>query len=359
MGFLSANGEELNSDNYSSYNPDTKTLITSINKNYQARKYILGPNDVLSISIYGVQEFKHENVRVQPDGKITIVPLGSFDVSGSTVDELQNKLVEACKQYIKNPLVSVQLVQLKPFVVYVSGEVINPGSYELNTSTNASPYYSKPEAYIERKTPLLTNVLVAAGGVKYNADIRHVQITNIYDKTKFEVNLLDLLENGDANQDVYLVPGDTIHVPKLVSPLALTEEEYKKYATATFSPRVIPVKVIGCVNSPGLVRLNPSESFDLNAAITAAGGYFNDSAYAPKKVFLSRVDNNGKLVTRVVNPMEKNVVLMPDDVIFVPEKVRPFIGKGFDYLARMMNPINGFANGYNNWSVMFEPKRFR
>ena len=336
----------------------TGKVSTTVNL-LSSRKYILGSNDVISISIYNIPEFDQKEVRVQPDGKIIITPLGSLKVAGMTLDDLHELLIEKYKYYIKDPQVSVKLESSRPFIVYVSGAVINPGSYELNTApANANNVSSinKPESFIERKTPLLTNVLVAAGGIKFDSDLEHVKVTNSIDNSSYEVNLLNLVEKGDSSQDVYLMAGDTVYVPSLPTPLAVDVEKYKKFASATFSPIQIPVKVYGYVNNPGLVKLAPGESLNLSAAITLAGGYLHDSAYAPRKVFISRADKSGKLVTKAINPTSNDITLMPNDIVYVPEKIRPLVGKTFDYLARTIAPFDTFASTYNNWNYIFDKK---
>ncbi|MCK7461226.1 MAG: hypothetical protein MZU84_03745 [Sphingobacterium sp.] len=232
----------------------------------------------------------------------------------------------------------------------------------MNTDTAKVPNQnpSKPETFIERKTPLLTNVLVAAGGITHDADLERVLARNNLEGTSYEVNLLELLESKNIeNNDIYLMSGDTLHVPKLPSSLVVDIEKYKLFAGATFSPRSVPVKVYGYVNNPGLINLDSSRSLNINSAITAAGGYLIDSAYAPSKVILSRADNNGKLVNTIINPTSNDITLLPNDIIFVPEKSRPLIGKGFDYMMRLISPVNAFANSYNNWALMFDPTRYQ
>ncbi len=259
----------------------------SINKNLAARKYILGPNDIISISFLDLPELNQENVRIQPDGKILLAPSGSLDAAGLTLSEAKELLINNYKTFIKRPQISIKLVESRPFIVYVTGAVLNPGSYELNTTTYSSQISNmKPETYIERKAPILSSILVAAGGISYDADLEHIQITNKSDNSKYEINLMVLLDKGDTDQDIYLVAGDNVYVPKLPTPLAFDENKYKRFANATFSPRTVPVKVFGYVNNPGLIKLDSSQSLNLNSAIVAAGGYMADSAYAPKK-FLS------------------------------------------------------------------------
>jgi len=321
----------------------------------------LGPNDVISIFVYDSDEFNQENIRIQPNGNIIITPLGDVKVSGMTMEDLHKLLIDKYKNYLNDPQITIRLDKTRPFVVYITGAVLNPGSYELNTESNSSPNLNsaKPEIQIERKSPLLLNVLVAAGGIKFDADLEHIKITNSNDNTELKVNLMDILEKGDSKQDIYLMAGDTVYIPKLLTPLAVTDEKYSKYVTATFSPKIVPIKVYGYVNNPGLIKLDSTASITLNSAIMAAGGYRNDSAYAPKKVFISRADANGVLVSRSVNPRSKDITVMPDDIIYVPEKPRPVIGKTFDYLARAMTPVNIFAEAYNNWALMFNPTRYQ
>ena len=332
------------------------------NSSEHSRNYVLGANDVISIFVYDTEEFNQEKIRIQPDGNIIITPLGQVKASGKTIEELHILLLSKYKKYLKDPQVTIRIDQLRPFVAYITGAVTNPGSYELNTDTSTHQTLASaasPEIQVERKSPLLSNLLVAAGGIKFDADLEHVKITNSTDDSNFEVNLLDILERGDSRQDIYLMAGDVINIPRLSTPLAVSDEKYAKYATATFSPKIVPVKVFGYVNKPGLVRLDSSASITLNSAIMAAGGYLTDSAYAPKKVYISRADVSGKLVTRLVNPMKSDIAVMPNDIVYVPDKPRSVTGKAFDYMFRVVMPLNGVANTYNNGALMFSPTRYQ
>ena len=253
------------------------------------------------------------------------------------------------KFYFNNPKVSVKLTQKSSFVVYVTGAVLSPGSYEIDTDDNIFRSTSK-EVIITRRKPLLTNVLVAAGGLSFDADLENIEIKNSYNSNRFiKINLLDFLENNNQEQDVYLIPGDSVIIPRMATPFAVSEEKFLKYASASFSPKEVPVKVYGFVNKPGLVYLESARSLNLNSAITSAGGYLLDSAYAPKKVYISRADKSGKLVTKAIDPRENDVVLLPNDIVYVPEKTRPLVGKFFDYMFRIAAPFEALSNGYDRW----------
>jgi len=330
--------------------------------NEHSRDYVLGPNDIISVFVYDSPEYDKEKMRIQPDGNLFLTPLGRVKASGKTTEELHTLLVNEYKKYLVDPQITIRLDQLRPFVAYITGAVTSPGGYELNadTSTHQGIFSSDLSLLqIERKSPLLSNLLVAAGGIKFDADLEHIKITNSINKNSFEVNLMDIIDKGDIRQDVYLLAGDVITVPKLPTPLAVSEEKYIKYATSTFSPRTVPVKVFGYVSHPGLVKLDNSASITINSAIMSAGGYLTDAAYAPKKVYISRADVSGKLVTKIVNPMVNDIMVMPNDIVYVPEKTRPLIGKAFDAMYKVLAPFNAAANTYNNGALMFSPTRYQ
>lgn len=323
--------------------------------NICVRKYILGPNDVINISFIGFPEFKQENVRVQPDGNILMAPVGITKAQGKTLDELQYELKNKFAVLIKNPMISISLVKTKPLIVYLTGAIMSPGSYELNTDTSYSNSYTSEQktAAIERKTPLLTNILGAAGGITPDADLENVEVSNKYDGSKYTVNLLDLINKGNSSQDIYLMSGDTIYVPRLATTYAVDSQKYNSFASSTFSQKQIQVRVMGYVNNAGLVILNTNETPRLNTAISLAGGYLAGTTAPPKNVIISRMDNNGKLSSAKVNPMINDIVLMPNDVIFVPEKTSSSIARGFDYLLRVISPVSSFAGGYSNMDYVF------
>lgn len=328
------------------------------------RDYVLGVNDVLSVFVYDAQEFDQEKIRIQPDGNIVVSPLGPIKAAGKSIRDLHEMLVEKYKFYLKYPQVTIRLDQSRPFVAYIRGAVLNPGSYELNTDTTNQQTVSSmnlDKMQVNRKSPLLSNLLVASGGVHFYADLENVKISNSISGTEFSVNLLDIIDKGDNSQDVYLMAGDVVTVPSLSTPLAVDEEKYKRYVSSTFSPKYVPVKVFGYVSRPGLVQLDSSSSasITLNSAIMSAGGYFKDSAYAPKKVYISRADVSGKLVTKAVNPMNSDIMVMPNDIIYVPEKPRPLIARAFEAITKILTPIDLMARTYNNWALTSDPTRYQ
>jgi hypothetical protein len=105
--------------------------------------------------------------------------------------------------------------------------------------------------------------------------------------------------------------------------------------------------------------LDGAQTANLNSAIGEAGGYLaSEASYAPDKVFVSRVDGDGHMTTTTVDPRHSDMALRPNDIVYVPNKVVPKVGKAFDYVARIVGPLGSMANAANGWSLLFNPTRF-
>jgi polysaccharide biosynthesis/export protein len=86
------------------------------------------------------------------------------------------------------------------------------------------------------------------------------------------------------------------------------------------------VKVLGAVNTQGVVAFPPEEGLTLLDAISRAGGF--SRLANQQKVTLTRVNADGSPDSRVINAAEllkggtsDDIPLQPDDVISVPEKI--------------------------------------
>jgi protein involved in polysaccharide export with SLBB domain len=323
-----------------------------------ARHYILGPNDVVSINFFGAPDLSVESLRIPPDGKIMLPGTEYITAAGLTLEQLREKIRASMQPYLKNNLVWLNLLQAKTFSIRITGAVLTPGTYEININPvgNSSFYSAVGNTKSDRSTPLLSNLLLTAGGIQYDANLEAVQVINDFTGESFKINVMDLLINH-PDSDVYLAYGDRIHVDYLPKNVNVSTEKFQQYSAATFSPVSFPVRVYGYVRNPGLVQVNPQRSNNLNSVIMDAGGYSSEYAYSPKEITIMRTSRDGKIETIKVDPKKSDMALLPNDLIYVPERFLGKLDRFASVVGRVVAPAGAVAGGINSWALLANPTR--
>lgn len=94
------------------------------------RTYVVGPQDVLVIDVFGVEEMTDREIVVDGAGRISIPLGGSIDAAGNSPEELAALITERLQaNYIRNPIVSVNVKEAVSQFVTVDGQVVQPGNY--------------------------------------------------------------------------------------------------------------------------------------------------------------------------------------------------------------------------------------
>lgn len=160
--------------------------------------YRLGPEDVISVSVFGQDRYSRSGIIVPPSGRISLalIPGGVF-VNGKTVDEVAELIKKSYDEYIIDPQVSVSLDKASSYRYSVIGDVAQPGIRLMN----------------RRLT--VTEALGEAGGVLQTGDRSKVVVL----RRQADGNLTPIAVNvgaiykGKAPDLTYLVPGDQVIVP--------------------------------------------------------------------------------------------------------------------------------------------------
>lgn len=164
-----------------------------------AQNYQLAPGDVLEISVWGYEDLQIKEIPVRPDGKIAFPLVGEVQAGGLSPTELSQTITDSLSNYVKNPIVTVNIFKYRTTRVYVLGEVAKPGMYEL-----------------EKRHNLLDAVGIAGAYTKYAAKKKVYVIRKEQEavNTKVKVDLLNLLEKGDMSQNIVLNEGDVVFLTK-------------------------------------------------------------------------------------------------------------------------------------------------
>ena len=76
--------------------------------------YKLGSGDYLSITVWERPDLKTEVV-VGPDGRIAVPLARQLDVNNITLEEVIQEITKRLETYIKEPLVTLQIVKYRSF----------------------------------------------------------------------------------------------------------------------------------------------------------------------------------------------------------------------------------------------------
>jgi polysaccharide export outer membrane protein len=162
-----------------------------------AADYRLTPGDKLRVEVYKDSQLS-QSLQVRPDGKVTLPLLGDIVAADLTPIQLRDRISNGLKEYVQNPVVTVIVVEASPAMVYVMGEVAQPGSIPM------------------RGQMTVLQALAMAGGFKEFANTKDIRILrkasgilNSVETLRFNYNEA-VKGNGSP---VFLSPGDMVVVP--------------------------------------------------------------------------------------------------------------------------------------------------
>lgn len=157
--------------------------------------YLLGPEDLLEISVWK-DEALTKQVMVRPDGKISFPLVGDIQASGRTAKQLQEELTEGISAYVPDPVVTVMVLQVNSFKVYVIGKVAQPGEYRVGKPIN------------------VMQALSMAGGLSPFADSDNIVIlrNNNGEQETIKFDYGKVCKGMHLEQNIQLQTGDTVVV---------------------------------------------------------------------------------------------------------------------------------------------------
>jgi polysaccharide export outer membrane protein len=158
--------------------------------------YVIGPDDILSIVFWRDKDLSGE-VRVRPDGKISLPLLNDVQAAGLTPEELRLQLSEAAKKFVQEPSATVIVKEIHSRQVFITGNVAKPGTYPLNGNMN------------------VLQLIAQAGGLLEYADAKNVVVIRqeAGRQRHFKFNYNDVIRQKRPEQNIALKPGDTVVIP--------------------------------------------------------------------------------------------------------------------------------------------------
>jgi len=90
--------------------------------------YRLGPDDVISVNVFGQERYSRGAITIPPSGRVALalIPGGIF-VNGKTVEQVAEEVRKRYDEYIIDPQVTVSLDKAASYRYSIIGDVAQPG----------------------------------------------------------------------------------------------------------------------------------------------------------------------------------------------------------------------------------------
>jgi polysaccharide export outer membrane protein len=231
------------------------------------KTYILGPADVIEVSVLGRSEYT-TRARISEDGAIQLQYLGVVHAASKTASQLSDEVARALEKggYFANPVVRVDIVSYASRYVTVLGNVVTPGLVPVDRAYH------------------LSEIVARVGGIKETGADYVILRPQRGDERRITIATL---ATGAASDDPLVAPGDKI-----------------------YSPPAEVFYVTGQVKLPGGFPI--MQDMTVRMALSRAGG-LTDSG-SDKKVTITR---KGKKMGRV----DLDSRIEPGDVVLVGERL--------------------------------------
>lgn len=253
----------------------------------EANKYIVGPNDIFSLGIWGIVNTPIP-LAVSPEGSLIIPSVGEVAVSGLTLTEAKSRVIAAVKKRFISAEITLTLVSPRRFIVTVTG--VGQGTY--------------PTSAIMRASSLIAFIfsdslsLIKSGttpGEKYNFSFRNIKLK----RKNGEVQRIDLYKyyaTQDERFNPFLREGDVITLQKY-----------------DWEGRFLAIQ--GAVQFPGVFEY--IEGDNLETAIELVRGVTTVANL--DSIIVSRMDPTATKMEKILLTYDKskNFKLLPNDRVYV------------------------------------------
>jgi len=269
----------------------------SLDSRAQDKSHLLGPGDLILVRALHAAELSERPARLDAEGYIRLPLAGRIKAGGLTTEQLAARVRAQLDNLIRDPEVTVEIVELKSHPVSILGAVKTPGVYQLQGQTR------------------LLEVLSVAGGIDQDAGfslrisrekaagpipLSPQQVSDSGEYRVAEISLEDLIAGKHPEQNVVILPDDVITIP-----------------------RAKLVYVIGEVHRAGGFVLRERQSMSVLQALSMAEG-LTATAGAKNSKILRPVDNSDRKTEIPVNIRDvlagksSDLPLLPNDVLFIP-----------------------------------------
>ncbi len=191
-------------------------------------QYLLGPDDVISVTVLGKPQLSNEQITIPSSGHIDLPTAGTIRVAGRTTRDVALAITRSLGVTMVDPEVTVSLRTQRPRQVFVSGAIAKTGVYDIKPNWRVS------------------EALTAAGGVTGRADEATATLARGGIKL-LDINVQTIQDNPASPQNVRLLPGDSL--------IFSSQPRFVTVSGAVVKPDIYPLgrapRLLDAINAAG------------------------------------------------------------------------------------------------------------
>jgi polysaccharide export outer membrane protein len=158
--------------------------------------YLLSPEDILEISVWR-EESLTKQIVIRPDGAFSFPLVGDVQATGKTVEDVRTEVSQRLRKYRPDPVVSVSVLKVTGYKIYVIGKVNKPGEF------------------VSGRFVDVLQALAMAGGVTPFAAENDIRILRRVEGKEYvrTFRYAEVRKGRNLEQNIMLRSGDTVVVP--------------------------------------------------------------------------------------------------------------------------------------------------
>ncbi len=248
--------------------------------------YRLNAGDQIEIRVYDHPDLGM-TTRIGPDGTVGLAFLGQVKLSGLTIAEGAEQIRKGLAPYVKNPVVSITLLDVQSETATIAGACARPGVYNVSNATRLADFYAMAGSSAER---LFNGVDVDVADLENSLFVRNGEF--------LPVDFLKAINKGDRVHNIRVRKGDYIFIAQRMEASVIICGEVQHPHKRLYEPGM---GLIETLTAAGWMK----DSHWSHAII------IRDGLTHPK---LYKVDVDGILAGKC-----RNVPLQAGDIVYVPK----------------------------------------
>ncbi len=178
-------------------------LVPNDEKRLLVEQYFIGVDDVVTVNVWKNPDLSI-TVPVRPDGKISVPLVGEIVAGGKKPIDVASDIKKKLSRFIKDPQVAVILEQLN--------------SHEFLSRIRVTGAVNTQLSMNFRQGMTVLDAILEAGGVNEFASANNTKLfRKINGEVKtIDIDLDDILSDGNMNTNYDLQPGDILSIPERV-----------------------------------------------------------------------------------------------------------------------------------------------